>query len=121
MNLQHFLINPFRTAKPAKNGDHRLKSKPQVKCHTRRARVELSTLDIAHKPSPPPTAPWQNQPALYTPTPLSPANQEPPRSTRARNKPAPARLGGRKPMERELFKYHFRPQFNGTPHCFPPP
>ena len=28
-------INPFRTAKPATNGNHRLclKSKPQAKCH----------------------------------------------------------------------------------------
>ena len=28
-----YIFNPFRTAKPATNGYHRLKSKPQVKCH----------------------------------------------------------------------------------------
>ena len=56
------LLNPFRTAKPPTNGNHRLclKSKPQVKCHwtlpsrltfevEARARVALSTLDTAHK------------------------------------------------------------------------
>ena len=54
------LLNPFRNAKPPTNGNHRLKSKPQVKCHwtlpsrltfegEARARVALSTLDTAHK------------------------------------------------------------------------
>ena len=56
------VVNPFRTAKPSTNTNHRLclKSKPQVKCHwsflagstlegEAHTGVELSTLDTAHK------------------------------------------------------------------------
>ena len=60
------LLNPFRTAKPPTNGNHRLKSKPQVKCHwTLPSRLTLEgeararrSINSGHSPQAPPQ-PWK--------------------------------------------------------------